>query len=111
MTAVAQRHWGHASPSPVHQQYLEALQKANRIRSQRAQLKVDIKEGRETVYGHLMSPPEYIKTMKVWDLCLAKNRVGRVMLNKIFTQKRISPAKTVGELTLRQRQELAKIFG
>jgi len=108
VTAVGVGDWHHTVDA--HDQRMEALQRANKVRTKRAQLKVDIKEGRESVFGYLMAPPEYILTMKVWDLCLAKNKVGRVKANKVFVQMRISPSKTVGDLTLRQRQELAQIF-
>lgn len=99
----------HSSPQAMVQR-LEALQNANKVREKRAKLKVDIKEGRESVFGHLMAPPEYILTMTVWDLCLARPKYGHVKVGKIFRDKRIAPSKTVGELTLRQRQELAQLF-
>lgn len=104
-------HWHYQVPERTHQQRLDALKNANKIRTKRAKLKEDIKAGRESVFGHLMAPPEYIQTMKVWDLCLAKPKFGPKKVNKIFVAMRISPSKTVGGLTLRQRQELAQLFG
>lgn len=104
------RHPHYWVPARTHQQRLDALKEANRIRTQRAQLKVDIKEGRADVFGYLMAPPEFILTMKAWDLCLAKPKYGPTKVNKIFVQQRISPSRTVGALSLRQRQELARAF-
>lgn len=101
------QHPGYTVPDRSLAQRLEALEKANSVRTQRAQLKRDIKAGRKTVYGHLLAPPDFIKTMKVWDLLLAAPKVGRVKVNKMLVQARISPSKTVEGLSERQRNELA----
>lgn len=44
--------------------------------------------------------------MKVWDLLLAIPKYGRVKVNRITTACRMSPAKTVGGMSERQRKEL-----
>ena len=87
-------------------QRMEALRRANDIRSQRARLKRDLKGRRVQIHGLLLEPPEYLQTAKVFDLMLAVPKYGRVKVNRILTQCRISPSKTIGGLSQRQRHEL-----
>ena len=91
-------------------QRIDALQRANDIRTRRAQLKRDLKGGRAQIQGLLLSPPEYLATAKVFDLLLAVPKYGRVKVNRILTQCRISPSKTIGGLSERQRNELVSHF-
>lgn len=85
---------------------MSALSKANDIRSRRAQLKRDVKTGRVVVKTILSDPPEWIETMKVLELLLAMPKYGRVKAGKTVNQCRLSPAKTVGGMSRRQRAEL-----
>ncbi len=85
---------------------MDALQRANEIRTQRARLKRELKAGRVKIQGLLLDPPEYLQTAKVFDLLLAVPKYGRVKANRILTQCRISPSKTIGGLSERQRAEL-----
>src|ERR1700757_1289394 len=95
-----------AAPERSLVQRMEALQRANDIRSRRAQLKRDLKAGRQPIDELLLRPPDYLETAKVFDLLLAVPKYGRVKVNKILTQCKISPSKTVGGLSERQRREL-----
>jgi len=61
---------------------------------------------RAQIHGLLLNPPEYLQTAKVFDLLLAVPKYGRVKVNRILTQCRISPSKTIGGLSERQRGEL-----
>lgn len=83
-----------------------ALRRANEIRSRRANLKRDLKAGRTTIEVLLLKPPEYVLSAKVFDMILAVPKYGRVKANRILTQCRISPSKTIGGLSERQRAEL-----
>jgi hypothetical protein len=85
---------------------MDALARANQIRIQRAQLKRDLKSGRLSIHALLLNPPEYVETAKVFDMLLAVPKYGRVKVNKILGQCKISPSKTVGGLSERQRREL-----
>jgi hypothetical protein len=87
-------------------QRMDALQRANEIRTRRAQLKRDLKGGRVSVQTLLLDPPEYVLTAKVFDMLLAVPKYGRVKANKVLQQCRISPSKTIGGLSQRQRTEL-----
>ena len=95
-----------AAPERSLTQRMDALQRANEIRTRRATLKRDLKAGRTQIQGLLLDPPAYIQTAKVFDLLLAVPKYGRVKVNRILTQCRISPSKTIGGLSQRQRNEL-----
>src|SRR6478609_10577227 len=107
----------HMAPSPVKttsltaperslDQRMEALKRANDIRTARAKLKKDLKANRASIHAILLDPPEYVLTAKVFDMLLAVPKYGRVKTNRILNQCRISPSKTIGGLSERQRAEL-----
>jgi hypothetical protein len=91
-------------------QRMDALKRANDIRTRRARLKRDLKAGRIGIHDLLLDPPEFLETAKVFDLLLAVPKYGRVKVNRILTQCRISPSKTVGGLSERQRNELVSFL-
>lgn len=95
-----------AVPERSHTQRMRALEVANEIRTRRAQLKKDLKAGKVQIDKLLLDPPEYLSSAKVFDLMLAVPRYGRVKVNKVLNQCRISPSKTIGGLSVRQRAEL-----
>jgi hypothetical protein len=85
-----------AAPERSLVQRMEALQRANEIRTRRAQLKRDLKGGRASIHQLLLEPPEWVETAKVFDMLLQ--------------QCRISPSKTIGGLSERQRAELVAML-
>src|SRR5438046_7268459 len=95
-----------AVPERTHEQRMRALGRANEIRSKRAQLKRDLKAGKVKVEALLRDPPDYVLSAKAFDMILAVPKYGRVKANKILTQCRISPSKTIGGLSERHRGEL-----
>ena len=97
-----------AAPERSLTQRLDALERANEVRTKRAALKRDLKGGRKSIHQLLLDPPEWIETAKVLDMLLAVPKYGRVKANKILTQCRISPSKTIGGLSERQRAELVQ---
>jgi hypothetical protein len=99
-----------AAPERSLMQRMEALQRANAIRTRRAQLKRDLKSGRSSIHQLLLDPPEWVETAKVFDMLLAVPKYGRVKANKILQQCRISPSKTIGGLSERQRTELVAML-
>ena len=99
-----------AAPERSLLQRMDALQRANEIRTRRAQLKKDLKGGRVSIHTLLTEPPEYVETAKVFDMLLAVPKYGRVKANKILQQCRISPSKTIGGLSERQRSELVSLL-
>ena len=99
-----------AAPERSLQQRMDALQRANLIRMQRAQLKRDLKAGRHTIQDLLLEPPDFVETAKVFDMLLAVPKYGRVKVNKVLVGCRISPSKTIGGLSQRQRTELVSML-
>jgi hypothetical protein len=99
-----------ATPERSHRQRMAALERANEIRTRRARLKHDLRAGRTQIHGLLLDPPDYLLTAKVFDLLLAVPKYGRVKVNRIFVQHRISPSKTLGGMSTRQRHELARLL-
>ena len=99
-----------AAPERSLVQRMDALQRANDIRTRRAQLKRDLKAGRQPIHELLLDPPSYLETAKVFDLMLAVPKYGRVKVNKILSMCRISPSKTIGGLSQRQRTELVDMM-
>ena len=95
-----------AAPERSLTQRLDALDRANAVRTERAKLKRELKAGRATIDRLLTDPPPFVETAKVFDMLLAVPKYGRVKVNKILTQCKISPSKTVGGLSERQRREL-----
>jgi hypothetical protein len=99
-----------AAPERSLDQRMDALGKANAIRTRRAQLKRDLKGGRTSIHKLLLDPPEWVETAKVFDMLLAVPKYGRVKANKVLNQCRISPSKTIGGLSERQRTELVQML-
>lgn len=94
------------APERTHLQRMSALGRANDVRTTRAALKRDIKAGRASVPDLLLDPPWYVETMKVIDLLLAVQSVGRTKAGKVLKLCHASMSKTVGGLSDRQRAEL-----
>src|SRR4051794_33532548 len=91
-------------------QRMDALQRANQIRTRRAQLKRDLKADRSSIHDVLLAPPDWVETAKVFDMMLAVPKYGRVKVNKVLQTCRISPSKTIGGLSERQRSELVTLL-
>ena len=89
---------------------MRALEMANEIRTQRAKLKKDLKAGKVKIDVLLLDPPEWLGSAKVFDIILAVPKYGRVKVNRILNQCRISPSKTIGGLSERQRAELVALL-
>jgi len=99
-----------AAPERSLIQRLDALERANEVRTKRAKLKRDLKGGRESIHTLLLDPPDFVETAKVFDMLLAVPKYGRVKVNKVLAQCRISPSKTIGGLSQRQRDELVSLL-
>lgn len=97
-----------APPDQSLVQRLDALERANTIRTQRSQLKRDIKAGRVRSRDILLHPPVWARQMKIIDLLLATPKWGRQKATKALAQTATSPAKTLGGLSDRQRMALVQ---
>lgn len=100
------------APTPPRniEQRRAALKSANRIRCYRAQLKKDLKAGKASIHLLLLNPPEDLESMKLIDLIPAVPKYGKVKTNKTLRVCRISPSKTVGGLSERQRAEIISML-
>jgi hypothetical protein len=99
------------TPERSQQQRMDALRRANDIRSERARLKDSLRSGELLIISVLGDPPPCVHTAKVLDLLLAVPKYGRVKANRLLERCRVSPAKTVNGLTPRQRKELLDMLG
>jgi len=99
------------APARSLQQRRDALKRANYVRSSRARLKPDVKAGRRDGVALILDPPDWLASMRVYDLLLQLPKIGPVKATKTLTATRISPAKTIGGLSERQRRELAGALG
>ena len=100
-----------AAPERSLAQRMDALTRANHVRSKRARLKADLKRGTVMIAAVLREPPDYLQTAKVIDVLMAAPKCGRVKSARIMEHCRVSQSKTVGGLSERQRSELLAFFG
>jgi hypothetical protein len=87
-------------------QRLDALGRANEVRVYRAQLKRDMKAGLTRFPDVLDSTDPLLATMRVFDLLVSIPKVRRVKAQAVLAKARVSPSKTLGGLTARQRRDL-----
>lgn len=91
-------------------QRLDALRRANEIRSLRAQLKKELKSGTLSVEAVIKEPKDFVLTAKVFDIIVAAPKYGKVKATRLLNQCRISQGKTLGGLSTRQRDELVDLL-
>lgn len=96
------------SPERTLEQRMAALELANRIRVYRAHLKQRIKTGDVLVADVVADPADEVLTMKVVDLIAALPWKSERKAVEILRLLRISSAKTVGGLTVRQRDAVVE---
>ncbi len=89
-------------------QRLDALDRANRVRTARARLKRDLKAGRAQIAAILREPPECVKTAKVTELLLALPKYGRVRTDRVLAYCRIPASAKLGSLSEQKRADLAR---
>lgn len=92
-------------------QHLEALERANKIRLARSNLKREIRSGEASVIDVIANPPAYAASMRVVDLIRAQHGWGEAKSRLLLGSMYLSPLKHVGELTVRQRNELVARLG
>jgi hypothetical protein len=105
-----------SAPARSLEQRMQALAKGNHIRITRARTKREIREkpsktaSRNAAAQLLTEPPSHMRTMKILDLLVSVKSIGRVKANRILVRARVSPSKTLGGMTSRQRDELATVL-
>jgi hypothetical protein len=88
-------------------QYMRALERANKVRLARAELKRRVATGDLDIAEVLIGCPWEAESMAVSDLLISQRHWGTSRCRKLLSQLQISEAKTVGSLTDRQRRTLA----
>jgi hypothetical protein len=102
-------HAADTAPERSLAQRMDALKRANRIRTRRAELKRDLKARRVSIRDVILDPPEWLETAKILAILLATPKYGRVKASKLLQVVMVSPSKTIGGLSQRQRLELASL--
>ena len=87
-----------------------ALSQANQVRSLRAKLKQDLRQGTVRLEQILATGPDYLASAEVFDLLVAVPKIGPVKAAHLLTIARISPSKTVAALSERQRARLIELL-
>jgi hypothetical protein len=96
------------APGPQH---LQALARANEVRLARAELKRRVLEQELSVADVVLDPPAAADNMTVADLLMSQKRWGHTRCRKFLATIPMSEAKTVGDLTDRQRHAVALALG
>jgi uncharacterized protein (DUF58 family) len=97
----------YTTPERTTDQRRAALDHANEIRTSRATLKQQLKDREQAAVPLIEQPPRYAESMKVWTFLTALPRLGPVKINRLLADCRVSPNKTLGGLSARQRTDLA----
>ena len=94
----------------LHERRMIALRQANQVRGLRARLKQDLREGTVRLELILTADAGYLASAEVFDLLVAVPKIGPVKAAHLLTIARISPSKTVGALSERQRARLIELL-
>ena len=93
------------APAPQH---MRALAQANRVRLARAELKRQVADGEVSVAEIVLERPWEAESMSIADLLMSQHRWGRTRCRRFLAQIPMVETKTIGSMTDRQRNELAK---
>jgi hypothetical protein len=110
MNATATIAPGSGRPAPAGPQYMRALERANKVRLARADLKRRVATGETSVAEVILQCPWEAQSMAVADLLTSQRRWGESRCRKFLAQIPMSETKTVGTMTDRQRRTLAAML-
>ena len=99
-----------APAGPAGPQHMRALERANKVRLARADLKRRVAGGGIGVAEVILDCPWEAESMAVADLLMSQRRWGHTRCRKFLTQIPMSEQKTVGSMTERQRRTLAAML-
>ena len=99
-----------ATDAPASPQYMYALERANKVRLARAELKRRVAIGEISVAEVILDCPWEAESMAVADLLMSQRRWGQTRCRKFLSQVPMSEKKTVGSMTERQRRTLAAML-
>ena len=99
-----------ATIAPAGPQYMRALERANKVRLARAELKRRVAMGEIDVAEVILDCPWEAQSMAVADLLMSQRRWGQTRCRKFLAQIPMSEKKTIGSMTDRQRRTLAAML-
>ena len=99
-----------AGPQHVSPQHMRALERANKVRLARAELKRGVAVGEIDVADVILDCRWEAESMAVGDLLMSQRRWGQTRCRKFLAQIPMSEKKTIGSLTDRQRRTLAAML-
>jgi hypothetical protein len=86
---------------------MRALERANRVRLARAELKRLVAEGELSAAEIVLTCPWEAQSMAIADLLMSQHRWGRTRCRRFLASIPMSETKTIGSMTDRQRRALA----
>jgi hypothetical protein len=99
-----------ATVAPAGPQYMRALERANKVRLARAEMKRRVAAGEVGVDEVILGCPWEAQSMAVADLLMSQRRWGQTRCRKFLAQIPMSEKKTIGSMTERQRRTLAALL-
>jgi hypothetical protein len=99
-----------ATVAPGGPQYMRALERANKVRLARAELKRRVAIGEMHVAEVILECPWEAESMAVADLLMSQRRWGQTRCRQFLAQVPMSEKKTIGSMTERQRRTLAAML-
>ncbi len=96
--------------APTASQHMRALERANKVRLARAELKRSVATGELDAAEVILDCPWQAESMAVADLLMSQRRWGQTRCRKFLAQIPMSETKTVGSMTDRQRRTLAAML-
>ena len=97
------------APPPA-AQHMRALERANKVRLARAELKRRVAVGEIDVAEVILDARGRPSSMAVADLLMSQRRWGQTRCRKFLAQIPMSEKKTIGSMTERQRRTLAAML-
>lgn len=95
---------------PAEPQHMRALERANKVRLARAELKRRVASGETSVSEVILRCPWEADSMAIGDLLMSQRRWGQTRCRKFLVQIPMSEQKTIGSMTERQRRTLAAML-
>lgn len=100
-----------ATMTPAGPQHMRALERANKVRLARAELKRAVAIGEIDAAEVILTCPWEAESMAVADLLMSQRRWGQTRCRKFLASIPMSEKKTIGSMTDRQRRTLAAMLG
>ena len=101
---------GDTASADAGQQHLRALERANRVRLARAELKRRVTSQELSASQVILDCPWEAASMSISDLLMCQRRWGRARCRRLLVSLGVPENKQIGTLTQRQRAALAAML-